>query len=116
MTQPRLGNAVIINSVCDSLPGSRLDAASLESAYETVGFDVFVCNDFNSKVKCYALLFTSLPSTLTLNLVINQVHGHLNQYSLLEIIANSERRHALEFNSNQETTLVQGAKPLIDLN
>ena len=50
MTQPRLGNVIIINSVCDSMPGSGLDAASLENAYEMVGFDVFVCNDFNPKV------------------------------------------------------------------
>ena len=67
MTQPRLGNAIIINSVCDSMPGSRLDAASLESAYETVGFDVFVCNDFNSKVRYFLLTATALLSELILD-------------------------------------------------
>ena len=38
--------------------------------------------------------------------------------SSLEIIANSDRRHGLEVDSNQEPTLVLGARPLpfIDFN
>ena len=36
-------------------------------------------------------------------------------YSLLEIIDNSDRRHGLKFDCNQEATLVRGAGPLIRL-
>ena len=36
--------------------------------------------------------------------------------SLLAIIVNSDRQHGLEFNNNQEATLVRGARPFIDFN
>ena len=35
---------------------------------------------------------------------------------LLEIIANSDRRHGLELDCNQETSLVLDARSLIDFN
>ena len=36
--------------------------------------------------------------------------------SLLEVIANSDRRHGLEFDCNQEVLLVRGARPLKGFN
>ena len=36
--------------------------------------------------------------------------------TLLEMIANSDQLCGLEFDCNQETTLVQGVRPLIDFN
>ena len=36
--------------------------------------------------------------------------------SLLEIIANSDQRHDLDFDCNQEAKLLQGTKPLTDFN
>ena len=36
--------------------------------------------------------------------------------ALLEIIANSDRRHGLELDCNQEAPLVPGARPLIKFN
>ena len=41
---------------------------------------------------------------------------HIQIKKLLEIIANYDRRHGLEFDCNEEATLVRGARPLIDFN
>ena len=67
MTQPRLGNTIIINIVSDLFPGSRLDAAPLENVYEMVGFDVFVCNDFSPKVIFFLSFsaFKNVPQEMT---------------------------------------------------
>ena len=36
--------------------------------------------------------------------------------TLQATIANSDLRHGIEFDSNQETSLVRGSRPLIDFN
>ena len=50
MSLPRLGNAIIINNVSKSVPGSEEDVKRLKEMYETVGFDVFVYRDPSSQV------------------------------------------------------------------
>ena len=50
MNLPRLGNAIIINNVSQSMPGSEADVKKLKEAYETVGFDVYVYKDCTVKV------------------------------------------------------------------
>ena len=50
MSLPRLGNAIIINTVSRSVPGSETDVKRLKEAYETVGFDVFIYRDPNAQV------------------------------------------------------------------
>ena len=50
MSLPRLGNAIIINNVSRSVPGSQADMKRLVEAYKTVGFDVFVYRDPTTEV------------------------------------------------------------------
>ena len=50
MSLPRLGNAIVINNVSRSVPGSETDVKRLVEAYETVGFDVFVYRDPTTQV------------------------------------------------------------------
>ena len=50
MSLPRLGNAIIINNVSRSVPGSEADVKRMKEAYETVGFDVYVYMDPNAQV------------------------------------------------------------------
>ena len=50
MSKPRLGNAIIINNVPRSVPGSKTDVKRLKEAYETVGFDVFDYSDPTTQV------------------------------------------------------------------
>ena len=46
-----LGNVVIINNAADLMPGSEKDVASLKDAFETVGFDVLLYNNCDTKVE-----------------------------------------------------------------
>ena len=50
MTLPSLGHAVIVNNIASELPGSKVDVEALKDAYETVGFDVQVHDDFSAQV------------------------------------------------------------------
>ena len=47
---------------------------------------------------------------------VSREYGYVGcfRYALLEIIANSDRRYGLEFDSNQEATPVRGARPTVD--
>ena len=56
MTLPRLGNAIIINNVSQTMPGSEVDVRRLKEAYETVGFDVYVYMDCTTQVSICILL------------------------------------------------------------
>ena len=47
---------------------------------------------------------------------LDEYKYYLFSLALLEIIANFDRRHQLEFDSNQEAMLVRGARPRIDFN
>ena len=51
MSLPWLGNAIIINNVSRSVPGSEADVKRLKEAYETVGFDVYVYKDPTAEVR-----------------------------------------------------------------
>ena len=50
MSLPRLGNAIIINNVSRSVPGSEADVKRMKEVYETVGFDVYVYRDPTAQV------------------------------------------------------------------
>ena len=67
MTLPRLGNAIIINNVFKSVPGSKANVQRLKEAYETVGFDVFIYMDPTTEVRIYLEYLTlkfGIPSQL----------------------------------------------------
>ena len=51
MSLPRLGHAVIVNNIASELPGSKVDVEALRDAYDTVGFDVQVHEDYSAQVK-----------------------------------------------------------------
>ena len=46
-----LGNVIIINNVADLMPGSEKDVVSLKDAFETVGFDVLLYSNCDTKVE-----------------------------------------------------------------
>ena len=50
MTQPRLGDAIIVNNTASEIPGSNEDVKALRDAYNTVGFDVKVYEDCDARV------------------------------------------------------------------
>ena len=50
MSLPKLGHAVIINNIETEMPGSKVDAAALKEAYETIGFNVQIHSDCTSQV------------------------------------------------------------------
>ena len=54
MSLPRLGNAVIINNISSSMPGSEIDVRALKESFQNVGFEVHVCRDSNDKVTVHA--------------------------------------------------------------
>ena len=62
MNLPRLGNAIIINNVSRSEPGSEADVKRLKEAYETVGFDVYVYRDCT--VKVIVIFFQRIKHTM----------------------------------------------------
>ena len=70
MTLPRLGNAIIINNVFKSVPGSEANVKRLKEAYETVGFDVFIYRDPTTEVKIYleyvTLKFEDVTNTIAI--------------------------------------------------
>ena len=46
-----LGNVIIINNAADLMPGSEKDVTSLKDAFETVGFDVLLYKNCDTKVE-----------------------------------------------------------------
>ena len=53
MKNPRLGLAMIINNVERESPGSVADVKVLESAYNTIGFDVRAFNKCSKQVTIF---------------------------------------------------------------
>ena len=53
MTLPRLGHAIIINNVSQTMPGSEADVKRLKEAYEKVGFDVYIYRNCTVTVIVY---------------------------------------------------------------
>ena len=50
MDLPKLGHAIIINNIHSEIPGSQIDVELLEECYKTVGFDVQVHQDCDTRV------------------------------------------------------------------
>ena len=74
MSLPRLGNAIIINNVSKSVPGSEADVKRLKEMYETVGFDVFIYRDPNAQV-------LSLISNSCFRLLVDLLHIRTHRHS-----------------------------------
>ena len=53
-----LGNVIIINNAADLMPGSEKDVTSLKDAFETVGFDVLLYNNCDTKVEHHNIVFS----------------------------------------------------------
>ena len=70
MSLPRLGNAIIINNVSGSVPGSEADVKRLKETYEIVEFDVFIYRDPTAEVRKYVeqliLKFEGITNTITI--------------------------------------------------
>ena len=67
MTLPRLGYAIIINNVSQSMPGSEVDVTKLKEAYETVGFDVYVYKNCTVKVIMSMFLLQNASNDVMIN-------------------------------------------------
>ena len=63
MTEPHLGQAVIVNNIHSEMPGSAIDVEALVETLEKVGFEVTVHNDCDVRVRhvfTFLLIFGQL--------------------------------------------------------
>ena len=56
-----LGNVIIINNAADLMPGSEKDVTSLKDAFKTVGFDVLLYNNCDTKVDHQNRVYSRVP-------------------------------------------------------